>query len=139
MDVTQRFAIAATFAAVAVGTASTAWADQTMSGHYIETTTNSAGESVSNDWYFNPCGDGCADVSRASGPMGRAQLVNGQWTLDGTADVKCPDGTVSPGAATTHWTWDPNTLVGTVQSTTNGVCGRPPGNVSMNFKLRQAP
>jgi hypothetical protein len=63
MTVTRGIAVAPTFAAVAVGAASPAWADQTMSGHDIETVTDpSSGQSITNDWYFTPCGDGCASV-----------------------------------------------------------------------------
>jgi hypothetical protein len=63
MTVTRAIAATAMFAGLAIGTASPAWADQTMSGHNIETVTDpSSGQSITNDWYFTPCGDGCASV-----------------------------------------------------------------------------
>jgi hypothetical protein len=140
MNVTRSFAIAATFAAVAAGGAAPAYAAPVMSGHYNATTTNAAGEAVVNDWYFTPCGDGCVDVSLASGPVGRAQLVNGQWSMDNTVAVRCTDHTVVPSASTSHFVWDPNTLVGTAQATQNKeACGNPPGTESMKFQLTKAP
>ena len=145
MTITQGIAVAATFAAVAVGAASPAWADQTMSGHDIETVTDpSSGQSITNDWYFTPCGDGCASVAirpDASAPS-QARLVNGQWTLDSAVHtLSCPDGTVLPNAVSAHYTWDPNTLAGTVQVTNNvPACGNPAGYLTTNFvQIRQAP
>jgi hypothetical protein len=142
MTITRGFAAAAILAGLAVGTASTAWSDTTMSGHYIRTVTNpTTGQSRTNDWYFTPCGDGCASVVSTGSPLGQARLVNGQWTMDATVDVPCTDGTVVPRASQNHFTWDPNTLAGTTQVTdTLPVCGNPVGyQQTNNFQLRQAP
>jgi hypothetical protein len=67
MTVTRAMAATAMLAGLAAGTASTAWAgpsDRTpqMSGHYIETDTSENGQTTTSDWYFTPCGDGCASA-----------------------------------------------------------------------------
>jgi hypothetical protein len=145
MAITRGFAATVIFAALAVGTASAAWADTpTMSGHYIRTETNpQTGNSTTDDWYITPCGDGCALVAiRPDAPApSQARLVNGQWTLDSAVHTLiCPDGTVSPNAVSAHYTWDPNTLAGTVQLIAQGqACGIPAGYQSTNdVQLRQA-
>ena len=146
MTITRGIAAAATFAAVAVGTASPAWADPaTMSGHYVGTETNPrTGQTLTADWYFTPCGDGCASVAiggTGAAPL-QARLVNGQWTMDTTdSAARCPDGTQVPNAEAGHWTWDPNTLAGTVQFTDKfAVCGfSAPISYTNNIQLRQAP
>ena len=144
MTITRGIAAAAMFAGLAVGTASTAWADTTMSGHYIRTETNpQTGHSQTDDWYIAPCGDGCASVATrpdATAPS-QARLVNGQWTLDSAVHTLiCPDGTVAPNAVSAHYTWDPNTLAGTVQLTAQGpACGIPAGYQNTNtVQLTQA-
>jgi hypothetical protein len=143
MTVARVIAATAMFAGLGVGTASTAWADTTMSGHYIKTSTNSEGKVTTADWYFTPCGDGCASVSFGPGRgQGQAQLVNGQWTLDLQNDTAhCPDGSSLPGAMNDHFTWDPNTLAGTSVATYNvPACGHPAGfQYTNNVQLRQAP
>jgi hypothetical protein len=123
--------------------ASAAAANQ-MSGHYIETETDQTGHSFSNDLYFTACGDGCASVALTPGggqPLGQARLVNGQWTLDSTADSVCKDGSTVASSHSTHLTWDPNTLAGTSQNTvTAPACGSPVGFQWTNsVQLRQAP
>jgi hypothetical protein len=143
MTITRGIAAAAMLAGLAVGTASTAWADTTMSGHYIVTNTDK-GYSVTNDWYVTPCGDGCANVAvTPGGPAGsQARLDNGQWTMDiNGGNAHCPDGTVVPNANSNHYTWDPNTLAGTVETTLNvPACGGPAGYSHANdVQLRQAP
>jgi hypothetical protein len=145
MAITRRIAAAAMLAGLAVGAAATAWADlPTMSGHYIKTSTDpSSGQSNTKDWYFTPCGDGCASVAETPGglPWGQARFVNGQWTLDTTGDAACRDGSTVPAANSAHYTWDPNTLAGTGQLTTKvPACGDPAGyQYSNNLQLRQAP
>ena len=52
MNVTRSFAVAATFAAVAVGAATPAFAAPEMRGHYIETETAANDRSATDDWYF---------------------------------------------------------------------------------------
>jgi hypothetical protein len=143
--VTATRAIAATalFAGLAIDGASTALAaPPTMSGHYVVTTTGGDGLSTTSDWYFTPCGDGCASVATTPGgpAFELARLLNGQWTLDWSSDAFCPDGSRVPGALFSHDTWDPNTLAGTDRSApTRQVCGyqvRP--RVTNNIQLTQA-
>jgi hypothetical protein len=113
-------------------------ADFQTDGHYISTQINPKtgqpftieGHPVTNNWYFSPCGDGCASAAHTPGgpPVGQANLVNGQWVLDTTDVAECPDGTSVPNAIAGRRTWDPNTLAGTVQTTgIQPACGFPPG------------
>jgi hypothetical protein len=145
MNVTRSLAIAATFAAVAVGAAAPSSAAPVMSGHYIKTETNPAsGQTATDDWYFTPCGDGCASVTVGGptpGPLGQARLVNGQWTIDINGTAGCQDGSRLPNAESDRYTWDPNTLAGTVQVTDKvAVCGNAaPVSFTNNVQLRQAP
>ena len=100
----------------------------TMHGHFLATYTKN-GKSTSVDWYFTPCGDGCASVAighPATSPPLEARLVNGQWTMDNKNDSgRCPDGSfTSAGIFASHITWDPRTLTGKVQQTlTQPGCG----------------
>lgn len=151
MTITRGFAATAMLAGLALGLAAPATAQYQMNGHYVETQSDPStgqplvvnGQPITNDWYFTPCGDGCASVSGAQGgqPVGQAQLVNGQWTLNTTDNADCPDGTSVPGAYGGHRAWDPNTLAGTVQVTVNTpACGSQAGvNWTNNIQLRQAP
>src|ERR1700739_1121639 len=110
MNVTRSFAVAASFAAVAVGAAAPASATPEMSGHYTETETAASGRSTTDHWYFAPCGDGCASVARKGAKaFGQAKLVGGQWTLDVKGETAiCQDGTEVPDALSAHYTWDPS-------------------------------
>ena len=146
MTITRGFAATVIFAGLAVGTASTAWADTpTMSGHYLKTETSpQSGQSETDDWFATPCGDGCALIAiRPDAPApSKARLVNGQWTLDSAVHaLNCPDDTVVPKAVSAHYTWDPNTLLGEVQVTYNvPACGNPAGYQTTNDVLiMQAP
>ncbi|OBF59719.1 hypothetical protein A5756_04440 [Mycobacterium sp. 852002-53434_SCH5985345] len=69
---------------------------------------------MSGDYYFTPCGDGCASVATAPGgqAVALARLINGQWTMEGTWAIRCADGSPGPNEPY-HDTWDPNTLEGT--------------------------
>lgn len=146
MTITRGIAAAAMLAGLAVGTAGTAWADPTMSGQYTETDTTPDGQVNTDNWNFTPCGDRCASVvSSGKGqtkPIGQARLANGQWTIDNPTDLaECPDGSKVPNKLSTHYTWDSNTLAGTVHGNTNEpVCGWPKGfQWDDNLQLRQAP
>jgi hypothetical protein len=143
MTVTKSLAVAATFVAIAVGAATPASAAPEMSGHYIETETAPSGRSTTDHWYFASCGDGCVSVARKGAKaFGRAQLVGGQWILDVTGETAiCQDGTQVPNALSAHYTWDPSTLAGTVQTTADAPeCGDPAGyQATDNIQLRQAP
>lgn len=123
-------AIAATalFACLAIdGAGAASAAPPTMSGHYIATASGPSGVSTTSDWYFTPCGGGCASVAIAPGAPAfvLARLVNGQWTMDWSSDAVCPDGTRVPGALFSNDAWDPNTLAGTDSSSpiTKWACG----------------
>jgi hypothetical protein len=113
-----------------------------MSGHYIETQTiPNTTRSASNDWYFTPCGDGCADMSNpATGGGARAMLANGQWTMDISMTPECGNGTSVDNAVNSHYTWDPNTLAGPVKNTVvQAACGTPVGfTYTSNVQLRKA-
>jgi hypothetical protein len=142
MTVTRVIAAAAMLAGLAVGTAAPAWAGPTMSGHYIYTEPEPP--PMSTDWYFTPCGDGCASVATTPGgsAFGQARLVNGQWTLDEpSSDITCSDGRVIRNAVSDHYTWDANTLAGTAQKTlTVQGCFNPAGYQYTNkIQLKQAP
>jgi hypothetical protein len=146
MTITRRLAAAAILAGVAVGTASTALADQpTMSGHYVKTASAVSAPPgtppTTSDWYATPCGDGCASISDPGGVLGQAQLVNGQWTMDATTNAQCVDGSQVPSALSVHYTWDPNTLAGSSQTTAKvPECGQSPGyQQTNNLQLRQTP
>ena len=143
MNVTRSFAVAATFAAVSVEAPAPASAAPVMSGHYIKKTTDptGGGHTLTEDWFFTPCGDGCADMSSpAAGGGARAMLVNGQWTIDSVSDVVCKDGTTEGLAANTHYTWDPNTLAGTVQVIQRqATCEHAPQSYTVSVQLTKAP
>jgi hypothetical protein len=113
-----------------------------MNGHYIETETAANGRSASDDWYFASCGDGCVSVARKGvKAFGQAHLVGGQWNLDIPDETAmCPDNSQVPNALSAHYTWDPNTLAGTVHTTSNvAECGDPAGfEVTDDVQLRQA-
>jgi hypothetical protein len=121
-------------------------------GHYTESQTDPSngqtilvnGQPLQNNWYFTPCGDGCAAVAAAPGgpTLGQAQLLaNGQWTLNTTDDLDCADGSHISNALAAHRTWDPNSLAGTVQTTWDvAACGTPAGNTTnFNLQLQPAP
>ncbi|MBV8861353.1 MAG: hypothetical protein JO259_05760 [Mycobacterium sp.] len=136
------FAIAAMFAGAAIGVAPASPAPATqMSGHYIAETTTAGGQSSTHDWYFTACGSGCADVSfnGPANPPFRAQLANGQWTVDATFDVSCSDGTWVPASMKGHYVWDATTLSGSAQLTyTQAACGNQPGTQSESLHLKPA-
>ena len=137
MTITRGFAAGAMLAGLAlVVTAPVSTADP-LNGHYIETETYPDGHQVHSDWYITPCGDGCATIK----DLGQANLVNGQWTLDGKGGVSCEEGGDVHDAINYHYTWDPNTLDGTTQITNNvQACGNPPGYQETNkLHLQQAP
>jgi hypothetical protein len=134
--------VAALVVTLGVGAAAPASAVPAMSGHYVVTETPpGTGQTTTNDWYFTPCGDGCADVQVGGAPYGQARLVNGQWTLDGPGATVCPDGTKVPNAHVEQFTWDPSTLAGTARITENfATCGTSaPESWTNNLQLRQAP
>ena len=139
MTITRRIitaTAAAMLAGLTVSTATTAWADQAMNGHYTVTQNGTTW-----DLYFTPCGDGCASAAYSDGtPVGQAQLANGQWTLDMTRDAACNDGTVVPSGSQSHLVWDANTLAGTDTSTWKpGVCPNDARTGTDTIQLTQVP
>jgi hypothetical protein len=140
MAIGRGFGTTAILTGLALALAAPASAD--LNGHYTYTETDPSGHSVTSDWYVTPCGDGCASVAvTPGGPAQQAHLVNGQWTLDSTESVDCDNGTSVPNATTAHYTWDPNTLTGTIQTTdVLPACGQQPGyQTTNNLKLTQVP
>jgi hypothetical protein len=131
MTITRGFAAGALFAGLAlVLTAPVSSADP-LDGHYLETETYPDGTSVGppDNWFITPCGDGCASIK----DRGQANLVDGQWTLDGKGPVSCEEGGGAPDAIAFHYSWDPNTLDGTVKITNNvAACGNPQGYQETN-------
>jgi hypothetical protein len=128
MAFVRGFAATAMFAGLAVGAASTAWADTpTMNGNYTETSTTPDGRTLTTAWTVSPCGDGCVYIKAGAGGS-QARLVDGQWVLDTLNNINCSDGAYIQYGANAHITWDPNTLAGTAQHTyIVPACGRPPG------------
>jgi hypothetical protein len=140
MTIKPGFAATAIFAGLALGLAAPGSAAPEMSGHYAETETNVHGVSTSNDWYFTPCGEGCA-IAMLPRPA-QARLVGGQWVMDILGDNStCDNGSIVPHNENSHFTWDPNTLVGTVVFTNiAAACGNPPGTSQTNkIQLSKAP
>lgn len=91
-------------------------------------------------WSAGPCGDDCRDIRTVAQPVaraftytGRALRVDGRWTLS----VDVPDGlrcgNVYYGQTfPTHdvYTWDTNTLAGTLQSSFDAGCDGRPGSLT---------
>ena len=137
------FTVAVLVGWLAIGSAGTALAAPSMSGHYISTVTSESGETTTSDWYFSPCGEGCASVANTPGgpAFGNARMFNGQWTLVWHSDAFCPGGSRVPGVYVSYATWDPNTLEGKDDSGIDtpicGSGGRPP-RVTQQLQLTQA-
>ena len=135
MTFTRGLAAGAMFACLALGLAAPASAADSLNGHYTETETYPDGHQVHSDWYITPCGDGCSSIA----DLGQSNLVNGQWTLDGSGGVSCEEGGDVPNAIAFHYSWDPATLAGTVLITNNvQACGNPAGYQETN-QLQLAP
>jgi hypothetical protein len=138
--IARGFAATAIFGCLAVGSASTAWADTpTMSGSYTETSTTPSGKTIDNSWTVNSCGNGCLWVKAGLGAS-QALLVDGQWVMDTMNNVACSGGGYTLYGTSTHTVWDPNTLAGTSTHTyVTGACGRPPGDVQVDqISIKQA-
>ena len=135
MRITSGLAAGAMFAGLAlVMTAPVSSADP-LNGHYIETETYPDGHEIHDDWFIDPCGDGCVHIK----DLGQAHLNGNQWTLDGKGGVSCEDGGDVHDAINFHYTWDANTLDGNVQITNNvAACGNPQGYQENNH-LHLAP
>ena len=144
MSAIRRIAAVVMLAGLAVGSAGTASAAPTMSGHYLATVTSASGETTTSDWYFTPCGEGCAAVANTPGgpAFGNARLADGQWTLVWHSDAFCPGGTRVPGVYVSYATWDADTLAGKDDSGIDtpicGSGGRPP-RVTQQMQLTPAP
>lgn len=141
MAIGRRLAATAMFAGLALAPAGTAWADTpTMDGSYTETATTPAGATFDTSWTVNSCGDGCIWIKAGAGGS-QARLIDGQWVLDTMNNVKCADGTYTQYATTSHTTWDPATLKGTVHHTyVVPACGHPPGySEDDQIEIKQTP
>jgi hypothetical protein len=135
MIFTRGLAAGAMIAGLALGLPTPASAADPLNGHYSEVETTPDGRALSSDWYITPCGDSCASIADAPAkkPWGQANLVGGQWVLDNSGGVDCEDGGDIPNAIKVHYSWDPNTLAGSVQITnTVQACGHPPGYQETN-------
>lgn len=119
------------------------------SGHYVETSTNrDSGGTVTNHWFFTPCGPDCASVQmcdnekREGCTSARAQLVKDRWEMDVShIDIACPDGLVVPDATSFHYEWNPDTLRGTGEGNRYGPgCpgGSTPSSTTVDFTLKPA-
>lgn len=127
---------------LAVGSAGVASASPAMNGHYVSTVTSASGEVTTSDWYFTPCGDGCASVADTPGgpAFGEARMFDGQWTLAWHSDAFCPSGTRVPGAYASYARWDPVTFAGANESgITKPICGSDKGlpRVTQHLELTQ--
>jgi hypothetical protein len=135
LKITHGLAAGAMLAGLALGLTAPAAAADPLNGHYIETETYPDSHQVHDDWNITPCGDGCVSIA----DLGQANLVNGQWQLDGSGGVTCEQGGDTPNAIGYHYSWDPDTLAGTVKITNNeAVCGNPKGYQETN-QLQLAP
>jgi hypothetical protein len=139
-------------AAVAIGSAGTAWADgpvQATPGELSGTYTYQSDSGRVNTWAITPCGPGCADVAvtpvtdpRVTPYGGRALLDKGRWTMaiETAEAVRCmpPNDYVTvPG--TVAFAFDAATLNGTaVNIQTVDGCGDPAGAAyESGFSLAQ--
>ena len=134
MRMTRGLAAGAMFAGLAlVLTAPVSSADP-LNGHYIETETYPTVTRSTTTGTSSPAVTGAPSIKE----LGQANLVNGQWTLDGKGGVSCEQGGDVHDAINFHYTWDPNTLDGNVQITNNvDACGNPAG-YQENNKLHLA-
>lgn len=73
MTKTRPFAVSVVLAGLAVGTASTASAEQAMSGTY-----KAAWKSYTHTWTVTSCGEGCVNVAWDSGGNSRATQSDGR-------------------------------------------------------------
>ena len=144
MTVSRRIATVVMLAGLAVGSVGTASAAPTMDGHYLATVTSASGEITTSDWYFTPCGEGCAAVASSPGgpAFGTARMADGQWSLVWHSDAFCPGGSRVPGVYVSYATWDSETLAGKDDSGIDtpicGSGGRPP-RVTQQLQLTPAP
>jgi hypothetical protein len=144
MTTTRGLAAAVLFAAVALGSAGPASAQDPMAGVYTYT---QAGLSPSTWTVYPTCVPaGCVlhieDTTPHKGPLsdqpgfsGDARLVNDQWTMginlpDG---MSCPDGSTAANAYV--YSFDDKTLRGTVTNLHGAVCGMQPGQSKQPFTL----
>jgi len=134
ITITRGLAAGAMFAGLALGLAVPASAADPLNGHYIETETYPDGHQADRDWYITPCGDGCASIA----DFGQANLVHGKWTLDGSGGVSCEEGGDVPNAIAVHYSWDPDTLAGTVVITNNVQACRNPAGYHETNKMQLA-
>jgi hypothetical protein len=129
MTALRGMATAAMLAGLAVGTASTAWADPPpMSGTYIMTAGTPPKELTLT---FTPCGPTCTQFTNEKGQTATVNLVNGQWRTsftDNTTHITDCDATVP---AVNNLSWDPYTLAGQLTVTLSApACGHQAGETA---------
>ncbi len=117
--------------AVAVGFAVPAWADGFEAGKY--SVVRSAGIAPGMPpgaapamWTVSSCGPGCQRVVGDNGVTWDTHLTNGRWTgsVHREDAVNCENGIWARG--TSEFSLDPQTLRGTIVSTSDGpACGSP--------------
>jgi hypothetical protein len=127
MAITRGTAIAVAITCTAVGLASPAWADVQLDGNYTF-----VNEGTTNTWFVTTqcnaertCG---GTVSTSTGWVGAiSRQAGGPWTAerhDVPTGWTCPDGSTGP--ADLLYSFDPESLAGTVTSTSKpGVCNDP--------------
>ncbi len=120
---TKNLAIAAAITAGALVAVAPVHADPVLNGHWVETTTVN-GKPRSNDWYFTPCGAGCAkDRDGAT-----AHLQGSNWVMDDTSNTICDDGTEVDDVLNSHYSFDASSGAGTVTTSyIRAACGQPAG------------
>ena len=134
MTITRGVAAGAMFAGLALGLPAPMSAADPLNGHYIETETYPDGHQCTTTGTSLP-----AVTAASIRDLGQANLVDGQWTLDGNGGVTCEQGGDIPNAIDYHYSWDPNSLAGTVKITNNEqACGNPKGYQETN-QLQLAP
>jgi hypothetical protein len=149
MNITSALGAVAVFSAVAIGTASPAWAGgpTTPTSPTVPAPSASVGElsgtytftvqsGNTTTWTITPCGPGCANVAATNSSAGnapysgQAQLAGDRWNMTAARSdaVTCDDNTRAPG--TTIYSWDATTLAGTAFSQAGaGICGSTDTNV----------
>ena len=127
MRIVRSVAATALLGATAVGLAGPAGAEELTSGMYgvAQSGVTQPGNTPTM-WTVKLCGSECAQISDGQGTTWDMRLENGQWTasLHKATAVDCKNGYSAPG--TSVFTLNPQTLRGTIVSTSDGpACGSP--------------
>ena len=136
MGVVRAMAATVVFTGAAVGLAGPAWADE-LGGTY--TFHGDFGDST---WTITSQCEGArpgectaAHVVSDAGWQGDARLINGLWTMAGPKRaLKCDNG--SPGQGAFIYSWNPDTLIGTVTAPASPPCRAAAGSNHMSLVKR---